>query len=34
MRQPHCTVDAGKGDVVMFFYPLSLWMMQRRGTGG
>ena len=32
--QPHSTVDEGKGDMVMLYYPLFWWMMQRRGTGG
>ena len=32
--QPHSTVDEGKDDVVMLYYPLLWWMMQRRGTGG
>ena len=32
--QSHSTVDEGKGDVVMLYYPLFWWMMQRKGTGG
>ena len=32
--QPHSTVDEVNGDVVMLYYPLFWWMMQRRGTGG
>ena len=34
MGQPDSTVDEGKGDVVMLYYPLFWCMMQRRGTGG
>ena len=34
VRQPHSTVDEGKGDVVMLYYFLFWWMLQRRGTGG
>ena len=32
--QRRSTVDEDKGDVVMLYYPLFWWMMQRRGTGG
>ena len=35
--QPHSLEDEedeGKGNVVMLYYPLFWWMMQRRGTGG
>ena len=32
--QPHCTVDEGKGYVVMLYYPLFWWMMQRMGSVG
>ena len=32
--KPHSLVDEGKGDVVMLYYPLFWWIMQRRGTGG
>ena len=27
--QPHSSEDEGKGDVVMLYYPLFWWMMQR-----
>ena len=30
--QRHCKVNEGKGDVVMLFYPLSWWMMQKKGS--
>ena len=29
-EKPHSTVDEGKGDVVMLYYPLFWCMMQRR----
>ena len=32
--QPHSSEDEGKVDVVMLYYPLLWWMMQRKGTGG
>ena len=32
--QTHSSEDEGKGDVVVLYYPLFWWMMQRRGTGG
>ena len=34
VRQPHCRVDEVKGDVVMLYYPLFWWMMQRKGSVG
>ena len=31
--QPHSTVDEGKGDMVMLYYPLFWWMMHVREGG-
>ena len=32
--QRHSTVNEGKGDVVMLYYPLSGWKMQKKGSRG
>ena len=32
--KPHSTVDEGEGNVVMLYYHLFWWTMQRRDAGG
>ena len=34
VAKPHSSVDEGNGDVVMLYYPLFWWLMQRRCTRG